>query len=496
MAENNKTKTFFITTAIPYVNASPHIGFALEIVQADVIARFHRIRGEDVFFLTGTDENALKNVLSAKETGVDTQVFVDKYAAEFKRLKDALNISWDDFIRTTEDRHVRGAQKLWLACRKEDIYKKKYRGLYCVGCEEFKTEKELVEGRCPEHSQKALEEVEEENYFFRLSNYQKELEDLIGSGALEVIPETRRNEVLSFVRQGLNDFSISRSRARAQGWGIPVPGDDMQMMYVWFDALINYITALGYADDALKFQKYWQENEHILHIIGKGVSRFHAIYWPAMLLSAGLRLPRQIFAHGYITIEGKKISKSLGNVIDPFALVEKYSADPVRYYLLRDIPTSEDGDFSVKKLEERYNGDLANGLGNLVARVAKVGERASPITFVFDRDIENAVKDEVKRVFFEYLDLARDIRLNEALSRVWELIGFTDRYVNTCAPWTVKDAAELKRIIANAAYLVGAIANLLGPFLPETSEEIKNRIQFKDSVLTIQRGENLFPRLN
>src|SRR3990172_6810474 len=315
---------FYVTTAIPYVNAAPHIGFAFEIVQADAIARYHRSIGDDTFFLTGTDENALKNVQSAEKSGIPVQKFVDQNSQRFEDLKGALNLSFDDFIRTTEERHVKGAQIFWEACNPDDIYKKTYKGLYCVGCEEFKTPKELVEGKCPEHGT-VPEEVEEENYFFKLSRYQKQLEKLIEKDELKIIPETRKNEVLSFVRSGLEDFSISRTQERAHGWGIPVPGDPSQTLFVWFDALTNYITALGYGGDGKKFKKYWKENPQRVHVIGKGILRFHAVYWPAMLLSARIPLPSEIFVHGYLTVEGQKISKSLGNVVDPYALVEKYS---------------------------------------------------------------------------------------------------------------------------------------------------------------------------
>ena len=383
-----KHKKFYITTAIPYVNSRPHIGFALEVVQTDVIARYQRQQGDDVRFLTGTDENALKNVQAAEEAGHPVKEFVAGNAELFQKLLTTLNISNDDFIRTSaEDRHIKGAQKFWAACKPEDIYKKKYRGLYCVGCEEFKLEKDLVNGECPEHPGKKLEEVEEENYFFKLSNYQDKLLEIIKSGEIAIIPDGRRNETLAFIESGLEDFSISRSRERAKNWGVEVPGDLSQVMYVWFDALSNYITALGYADDSEMFEEYWQKGE-TLHVIGKGINRFHAIYWPAMLLSAGVALPKKIFIHGYVTANGQKMSKSIGNVIDPFEVVEKYGIDPVRYYLLREIPSTEDGDFSYEKFEERYNGELANGIGNLVARVATLGERISPI------QLESGIRNE------------------------------------------------------------------------------------------------------
>ena len=364
-------KKFYITTSIPYVNANPHIGHALEFVQSDVLARYHRAKKEEVFFLTGADENSLKNVQAAEAQKVSTRELVDANTLKFIELTKALNISNDEFIRTVEERHFLGAQKLWSLCKKEDIYKKKYKGLYCVGCEQFYSEKELVNGKCPEHS-KPLEIVEEENYFFKLSNYQKKLEKIISSDEYEIVPETKKNEVLSFIKMGLEDFSISRSKKRAKDWGVPVPGDSAQIMYVWFDALANYLTALDFGGDEKKFKKYWPAD---IHVVGKGIIRFHAVYWVAMLLSAGLKLPKKLFVHGYITIEGQKMSKSLGNVIDPNELAKKYGTDPVRYYLLRYIHPVQDSDFSIKKFEDAYTADLANGLGNLVSRVAGLIEQ-------------------------------------------------------------------------------------------------------------------------
>ena len=366
-------KKFYVTTSIPYVNAAPHIGHALEFVQADVIARYHRLLNQDVHFLSGTDDNALKNVQAAEEKKIPIVEFVKENSGKFYQLKSGLNLSFDDFIGTSEKRHFEGAQAFWQACKKEDIYKKKYRGLYCVGCETFYTAKDLVGGKCPEHKTKP-EVVEEENYFFRLSKYQDWLENLIASDQLKIIPETRKNEVLSFIHRGLEDFSISRSKKRAHGWGIPVPGNPEQIIYVWFDALANYITALDWQNNKKLYQKYWPAD---VHVIGKGIIRFHAVYWPVMLKSAGIDLPKQEFVHGYVTTEGQKISKSLGNVIDPFDLVKKYSIDPVRYYLLREIPAYSDGDFSERRFKEIYNADLANGLGNLVARVVAIASRVN-----------------------------------------------------------------------------------------------------------------------
>ena len=367
---------WYVTTAIPYVNAKPHIGFALEIILTDALARYHRLKGDDVRFLTGADENSLKNVQAAEKEGISTQALVDRNAAQFQALREPLNLSFDDFIRTSNDpRHLAGVRKLWEACAANgDIYKRPYQGLYCVGCEQFYTPDELVDGLCPEHLTPP-DVVEEENYFFRLSRYGDRLYELIDSDQLRIVPQTRKNEALSFIRQGLEDFSISRSRARAKGWGIPVPGDPEQVIYVWFDALDNYITALGYADEGPLYQRYWAENQQRVHVIGKGILRFHTIYWPAMLLSAGVLPPSQVFVHGYVTIEGAKISKSLGNVIDPVEFAERYGTEGLRYYLLREIRATDDGDFSQERFIRTHNGDLADQLGNLLNRVVNMVTR-------------------------------------------------------------------------------------------------------------------------
>ncbi len=359
-------KPFFISLAIPYVNAAPHIGHILEHVQGDAVARYQRLLGKDVFFLFGSDENSLKNVQAAEKAGQPVAAFVEEHAKHFSNLKSALNLSIDDFIRTTEERHIVGAQKLWSLCKKEDIYKKRYKGLYCVGCEAFYTPDELINGLCPEHK-RPLEEIEEENYFFKLSNYQKQIQELIASDALRLVPEGKKNEMLAFIGRGLEDFSISRSKERAHGWGVAVPGDPSQIMYVWFDALSNYINALDFGSNEKLYKKYWVQGKHreVVHVIGKGIARFHAIYWIGMLLSAEQPLPTEEFIHGYITVNGEKISKSLGNVIDPYDVIGKYGVDPVRYYLLGAIPSYDDGDFSTERFEEFYTAHLANGIGNI-----------------------------------------------------------------------------------------------------------------------------------
>lgn len=470
-------KKIYVTTAIPYVNASPHIGHALELVQSDCIARFHRLSGADVFWSWGADENSLKNVQAAETEGIPTQKLVDKYAKQFEDLKEVLDLTFDVFNRTSSKHHFKGAQKLWTQCRQEDIYKKKYRGLYCVGCELFYTRAELVGGKCPEHFT-VPEDVEEENYFFALSNYADFLEKLITTDKLKIVPNTRKNEVLSFIKQGLEDFSISRSQERARGWGVPVPGDDNQVMYVWFDALTTYLTALGYPESDL-YKKYWLNNPDRLHVIGKGIIRFHAVYWIAMLESAGLPLPSGEFVHGYATVEDQKISKSLGNVIDPFDIVKKFGTEAVRYYLLREIPAWGDGDFSLSRFKDLYNGELANGLGNLVARVAKL---ASDCGLVLPAKRNFKFKKKV-------LENVKNFRFDHALISLWEEISEIDKRINEEKPWEL-EGAKLKTSIAPIAKEIREIAFNLGPFLPETSEKILN--QFTGKIVA---EKPLFPRI-
>jgi methionyl-tRNA synthetase len=480
-------RRWYVTTAIPYVNARPHIGFALECIQTDSFARFHRQLGDDVFFLTGTDENSLKNAQAAEREGIPTQALVDRNAEYFRELRDTLELSFDDFIRTSVDpRHLAGVRKLWEACdRRGDIYKKPYSGLYCVGCEQFYTEAELDNGLCPEHHTRP-ELVEEENYFFRLSRYQDELLRLVESDELRIVPQTRKNEVTSFIRRGLADFSISRSRARARDWGIGVPGDPSQVMYVWFDALGNYITALGYADEGALYQRYWVNGESRVHVIGKGIVRFHAIYWPAMLLSAGVPLPTTIFVHSYVTIGREKIGKSLGNVVDPGALVGQYGAEALRYYLLREIPAYEDGDFTLERFQRAYNADLADQLGNLLNRTLSMVTRyyggvvpaAAGEPPAHDRALIAAAQGVPGRV---EAAMAR-FDPQAALEAIWELVGHANKYVAEVEPWTLakrrkaEGDGEAERRLASVLYnlveTLRLVTHYLAPFLPSTSAAI------------------------
>ncbi|OGG51437.1 MAG: hypothetical protein A3F84_26680 [Candidatus Handelsmanbacteria bacterium RIFCSPLOWO2_12_FULL_64_10] len=496
--------TYYVTTSIPYVNARPHVGFALELVQADALARWHRLLGEEVFFLTGADENALKNVQAAAREGLTPRELCDRNAAVFQDLLRALDISADRFIRTSGEAHFRGASKFWGACRKGDIYRRRYRGLYCVGCEDFYIEKDLEEGRCPTHLTRP-EIVEEENYFFRLSAYQERLEELILSERLRIAPETRRNEALGFIRQGLQDFSISRVRERSGGWGIPVPGDPSQVIYVWFDALTNYLTGLGYGSDEGLFERFWLTNPRKAHVIGKDVLKFHAVYWPAMLLSAGLPLPETVWAHGFLTVDGQKISKSLSNAVDPFYLVERYGRDAVRYYLLRAIPSGADGDFSEARLREVYSADLANGLGNLVRRVETLCERAGYRKEKSERERRRVGEWEKNLSPFPPFSLSpfshsgrgweEGFRFHDALRAIWGQVRVLNQEIEEARPWDLLkqgSGTRLDDLLTRWVAGVRSIAWGLTPFLPETAQEIEEAF----SGERIAPREPLFPRLN
>ncbi|MBI2642400.1 MAG: methionine--tRNA ligase, partial [Candidatus Wildermuthbacteria bacterium] len=452
----------------------------LEFVQTDVIARFHRLKGEETLLLSGSDENALKNVQAAEKAGVPVQQFIDQNAKLFVELADKLGIEFDVFQKGSSKEHHGSSQKLWELCAKAgDIYKKSYEGLYCVGCETFYAPDELNENQeCFEHPGKKLEKVSEENYFFKLSKYQDKLVSLIEKDELKIVPQTRKNEVLSFLKEPLQDISISRTNERAKNWGVPVPGDDAQRIYVWFDALNIYQSGVGFGLDEEKYKKWWPAD---VHVIGKGIIRFHAVYWPAFLLSAGLPLPKTLFVHGYITVNGQKMSKTLGNVVDPFELIEKYGTDAVRYYFLREIPPAEDGDFSIAKFEGRYNADLAGGLGNLVARVLALNSKSETLN---SKQIRNSklqtLLEETKRKVNTALE---GFQFNQGLEAIWEVIHFCDKYIEEEKPW----ASPKPEVIGNLLFALGEIANLLKPFLPETSERILEQLQGG-------KQEILFPR--
>lgn len=478
------TKPFFITTSIPYVNAVPHVGHAVELIQADVIARYYRLSGHETYFLTGSDENAIKNVQSAEKANKPVAEFVAENAAAFQGLADSLDLSFNQFIRTTEPRHFAGAIKFWNALNPKDLELKAYEGFYCIGCEEFKLEKDLVDGKCPDH-QKEPEKIQEKNWFFKLSNYQQQLLDLIESNQLKIYPDYRKNEVISFIKSGLEDFSMSRSVERAKSWGVPVPGDESQIMYVWVDALANYITALDYENNGELYQKYWENvDTQKIHVIGKGILRFHAIYWPAMLLSAGLPLPTVIYAHEYLTINGQKISKSLGNVIHPDELVAKYGVDGARYLLLTALPYSKDGDLSWEKMTEKYNADLANGLGNLVSRALKLGEN-------IDSETRTGALNLARSYDTQTRDRIDEFNLSTALENVWRGIRTTNQYIDEQKPWELAktNRKDFEEVMKHVLCDIASCANVLKPFLPKTAEKI-------ETALKVGKVEPLFQRMN
>ena len=472
--------TCLVTTTIPYVNARPHVGFALELVQADVIARWHRLKGDDIFFLTGTDENAIKNVLVARDQGLTPRELCDLNAGFFEDLLRRLNISTDAFIRTSSEEHHRGARKFWRACA-VDIVTERYRGLYCVGCEDFILERNLLDGTCPIHL-KAPEGVEEENYFFKLSRFQDIVQGTIESSAYHIGPATRRAETIAFLRRGLHDFSNSRPIGRSDGWGVRVPGDDSQTVYVWFDALTNYLNGIGYPDDSDLFAKFWQNADRIIHVIGKDVLKFHALYWPAMLSSAGLRLPTDLHVHGFLTVNGQKISKSRGNALDPFPILDRYGADALRYYLLRYVPSGEDSDFSHKRFAEIYESDLANGLGNLVSRLEAL-----------------AVQSDLKRIKSDSLKLnppegLEDRKFHLTVDHLWGRIREINRDIESKRPWEYIRAGRfdvLRPVITGWICELLEFSHHISPFLPDTSAEILSRFSSK----TISRGNPLFTRI-
>ncbi|MBD3328326.1 methionine--tRNA ligase [Candidatus Peregrinibacteria bacterium] len=464
------TKTFYVTTAIPYVNAKPHIGFAMELIQADVLARYHRMRGDETFFLTGTDEHGSKIDQVAREKGMTNQELVDENAAAFKNLADKMNASNDYFVRTTDDDHKRAVQKLWKKLQsQDDIYKDTYEGLYCVGCEAYVLEKDLVDGMCPNHN-KAPEKLKEENYFFRLSKYGERIKEAIEREELKIVPKSRKHEILAMIKEGLKDVSFSRPR-NILNWGVDVPDDPDQVMYVWCDALPNYISGIGYETENETFKKFWPVNAHI---IGKDILRFHAAIWIGMLMSAELPLPKAIYVHGFITSEGKKMSKSLNNVVDPLDYQSKYGADPLRYFLMKEIPTTDDGDFSKARFEAVYNGDLANNIGNLVSRVlamsCKYFDNSVP-----DGDINyELLQQKAREVWTGYEKSIAAFDLKKALEVVESFATYANKYVEETQPWVLakEDQIKLAEVLYNLLEMVRHLSLLLRPFTPTVSDQI------------------------
>jgi len=529
----------YLSTTIPYVNSRAHVGHALELVQADVLARHHRRIGDEVRLQSGTDDNSLKNVLAAEAAGITTRDLVNRNASEFAGLREHLSLSFDDFIRTSSDpRHRPGVERLWRACAASgDLYRKTYEGLYCVGCEQFYAQAELDAGNCPDHGTPP-QLVAEENWFFRLSKYAGRLQEEISSGRLRIEPASRRNEVLAFIASGLEDFSASRSVARARGWGIEVPGDPSQVIYVWWDALGNYITSLNYlatGERSGDYQRWWVGADRRTHIVGKGVLRFHAIYWPAILLSAGEPLPTEIFAHDYLTVGGRKISKSAAEAAgdigaadanDPVALVATYGVDALRWWLIRDVPRVGDTDFTVDKLVARANEDLANGVGNLVNRVvslvhsyrngvvrpcalprgssrrlaaASSADRADAPDWPTDaaalRAALEATPDAVRTALTSF-----DFRA--AAAAVVSIVEHANRYVEAAAPWhlaraeRVGDTAagdRLDQVLGALITTCQALASELWPFLPDLAARVAAACD--DFGGTVPRPQPVFPRI-
>ena len=471
-------KKFFISTAIDYPSDKAHIGHSLEKVQADVIARYKRLQGFEVHFSTGTDEHGLKIQRKAEEAGKNPKEFVDEMSKYFKDAWEFLNISYDDFIRTTDKKHEKVVQKIFQKIYdKGDIYKGKYRGLYCVDCESYYLAKDLIGGKCPVHK-KEPEIIEEETYFFRMSKYQNALIKHIKENENFIVPKGKRNEILNRLKEPLQDLSISRTKVE---WGIPVPLDKKFTIFVWVDALINYLTTIGYPNR--EFETFWPAD---VHVIGKDIIWHHSVIWGALLLSLGLRLPKTIFVHGFLTVNSQKMSKSIGNVINPIELVKKYGTDPVRYFLLREMPPTQDGDFTYEKFEDRYTADLSRGLGNFVARVITLAQNSKSeilnskqISSPKFQTIINKTKEEHKKALNEF-------KFNEALVAIWKLIGFCDKHIEQTKPWEKNDGWE--DVIKDLLLALSHIAKMLEPFLPETSEKIIEQLKTKES-------KSLFPRL-
>lgn len=470
------TKNFYITTTLPYVNAEPHIGFALEIIQADTLARFHALQGDTVFFNFGTDEHGVKIYRKAQDLGRDPKEYTDEYAAKFSKLKEALNLSYNNFIRTTDGHHKTAAQEFWKRCLANgDIDKKLYKIKYCVGCELEKTDSELLEGRCPLHPNLEIEVYEEENYFFKFSKYQKTLLEFYDKNPDFVIPNSKYNEIKNFVKGGLEDFSISRLKSKLP-WGVEVPDDPGHVMYVWFDALVNYISALGWPENEEKFNEFWPG----VQVAGKDNLRQQTAIWQAMLMSAGLPNSKQVFIHGFITANGQKISKSLGNVVNPMELVDTYGTDATRYYLLSQIPSYEDGDYSEEKFKIVYNADLANGLGNLASRVSKLAEKVELAGAVKPLSFTSDVKINLEKYDF-----------NKALEHIWGEIKKLDQKINEEKPWAL-EATALVSVLTDLVARISQVAYDLQPFLPEASEKILTQY----TADKIKSAAPLFPRLS
>jgi methionyl-tRNA synthetase len=458
------TRTY-ITVSIPYVNAAPHVGYALELVEADAIARHRRARGEHVRFLGGTDDHAIKNALAAEAAGVPVDAYVDANAARFEDLAHPLRISFDDFIRTSRDaRHARGVEHLWLLSQASgDLYRAEYEGLYCVGCEQFYDESDLDGRRCPEHEVE-VERVREENWFFRLSTYTEAIRDALTTGRIRIVPESFGHEVLALLDRGLVDISVSRSVERARGWGIRVPGDPTQVVYVWWEALTNYITALDVADPgSAAHRDWWQESDERIHVIGKGILRFHAVYWPALLLSTGQQLPTTIYVPPYLTAGGRKISKSTGNTVDPVAAIDRLGVDALRWWLLADVPRAADADYTDERVADRAETDLVNGVSNLAHRVLTIVHRTN-----------GGVLTDVAVHAIDVRDAVDAFDFRSAIGRIDTFVKQANAQVERARPWQLRaDDPEIAVVLGDLVGRLVALAGALEPFIPDTARQLR-----------------------
>ncbi len=468
------SKSFSITTPIYYVNDKPHIGHAYTTIAADVLARFHRLNGQEVFFLTGTDEHGAKIAQAAEKKGIAPQQFADEQAAHFQMVWDTLNISNDDFIRTTEERHETAVVALLNTLKaaktplgNDFVYEGEYEGTYCVGCESYKTESDLVDDRCPLHPNMETQQLKETNWFFRIADYTDVLKEKLAAGEYAVQPDSRKNEMISLLND-LQDVAISR---RSVEWGIAVPWDSDQTVYVWIEALMNYVTALGYPDGD-NFKKFWPS----IHLMAKDITKFHAVIWPAILLAADVPLPKLVYAHGFFTIDGQKMSKSLGNVVDPVGLAEEYGVDAVRFFLLSEFPFGNDGDVSVAKFKERYNSFLANGLGNVVARVltmaSKHKDQLQPVA-------DHPLKPVVEQAWQQYGPALERLAFDEAITAIWRVLAECDGYIEEQKPWELAktDPAQLAVVLAGLAETLRHVGWMLLPIMPDTAEKILTALQ-------------------
>lgn len=472
----------FVTTTIPYVNASPHVGFALELVQADFIARYRRLLGEEVRFQTGTDENSQKNVLAARDHNMTPEAWVDLCSEEFRGLATALGLSHDDFVRTTEKRHAAAVHELISRLDPEDLYTKEYTGLYCVGCEDFWQEGDLVDGKCPDHKVPP-KVVSETNHFFRLSKYQAELQRRLDSGELLICPPVRKSEITAFLGRGLEDISISRDSSRSSGWGVPFPGDASQVLYVWIDALVNYVTGPGLGENP-DWEKWWSAQTEIIHVLGKNVWKFHALYWPALLLSAKLPLPNKLVIHGFLTVEGEKISKSLGNAVNPIPLVQRFGSDGLRYYLLKAFSLGGDGDFTEAGLTQAYQQHLANGVGNQLSRLTKL---AAPLGLTLDL----AAKPEIDPAFHEAMGR---FDLPGALAVLDAEVLRLNREIDTEKPWELPKKGEtekLRGLLKAWLESLYAVVFWMQPAIPQASAKALEALR----QAPLAASSPLFPRV-